>query len=275
MTLCHHPDLGRSVRSSLTFAQIQGRTHLMGQHTPHPFHITRPFRHPHDPQGMVTLYLQSSSGGLYGDDDLALAVRVEAGAAVHLTTQASTVVHDARGRHGTRQLVTLDVAEGALLEYLPDPSILMAGARLGTRIDARLAPGATLMLADAQMWHDPEGRGRHFDWLESEIQINGADRPLLLERFTVEGEAWLKRTGGFRCAGMVLVAGDIRAADQMQKAADEVPELYAGLSILADRDIAILRFLAQDGVALSRALKSIWAAARLALTGQKPAARRK
>jgi len=36
-----------------------------------------------------------------------------------------------------------------------------------------------------------------------------------------------------------------------------------------------LRFLAEDGVALSRALKAIWMAAREAMTGEIPVARRK
>ena len=61
-----------SVDASLTFRQRGGRTFLGGQLTPHPFHITRPFYRPDDPAGMATLYLQSSSGGLYGDDQLDL-----------------------------------------------------------------------------------------------------------------------------------------------------------------------------------------------------------
>lgn len=267
----------RSVRGALSFASIAGRTHLMGQHTPHPFHITRPFRHPFDPQGMVTLYLQSSSGGIYGDDDLALSVDVQPGAAVHLTTQASTVVHDARSRPGACQTVTLNVGQGALLEYLPDPAILMAGARLTTRIRAHLAEGATVLLADAQLCHDPDGTGRPFEALDCEIAVSDAagETPLFLDRFTLHGADWLTRTGGYRCAGTVLLAGDTSAGGAMLEAAESLPAVYAGLSTLTDRKISVLRFLAEDGVALSRALKTIWSATREALTGTTPAARRK
>lgn len=269
------PFMARRVRGELSFANVAGRTHLMRQHTPHPFHITRPFRHPCDPQGMVTLYLQSSSGGLYGDDDLDLTIRVESGAAAHVTTQASTVVHDARGRIGARQTVTLDIGAGGILEYLPDPAILMTGARLKSLVHANLGEGATLVLADAQLCHDPEGGGRPFDTLKSEITISRQGKPVLLDRFDLNGLDWSIRTGGFRCAGMMLVAGDLRAGPAMADAATSLSGVYAGLSTLADREITLLRFLAEDGVALSRALKTIWAAARHAMTGQTPAARRK
>lgn len=269
----------RRVQGDLSFANVAGRTYLMRQHTPHPFHITRPFRHVRDPGGMVTLYLQSSSGGLYGDDDLALSVEVEPGAAVHLTTQASTVVHDARSRQGTRQTVSLTVGTGALLEYLPDPAIMMSGARLTTRIRAQLAEGAAVLLADAQLCHDPDGRGRHFGSLECEIAVStagsGAGKPLFLDRFELTGGDWLTRTGGYRCAGTVVVAGDTSAGPAMLDAADSLTGVYAGLSTLADRNISVLRFLAEDGVALSRALRTAWSAARHALTGEFPVARRK
>lgn len=269
----------RRVHGELSFASIAGRTHLMRQYTPHPFHITRPFRHACDPQGMVTLYLQSSSGGVYGDDDLALSVDVKADAAVHLTTQASTVVHDARSRPGACQTVSLTVGSGALLEYLPDPAIMMAGARLTTRIRAHLADGATVLLADAQLCHDPDGTARPFESLECEIAVStgatGAERTLYLDRFNLHGADWLTRTGGYRCAGSVLVAGDISAGAAMLEAANRLTGVYAGLSTLADRNITVLRFLTEDGMALSRALESIWIATRQALTGKTPAARSK
>lgn len=267
--------LARPVRARLTFRDVAGRTHLMDQLTPHPFHITRPFRHPGDPQGMATLYLQSSSGGLYGDDDLGLSIRLEPGAAAHVTTQASSVVHDARGRPGAVQDVQLDVGDGALLEYVPDPAILMSGSRLDNRVSARLGQGARLLMADAQLIHDPEGDGRPFDHLQSSVSIAGPTGPLMLDRFALPGSAWLARTGGARCAGMIVAAGLPETGAAMATAIAAEPGVYAGLSDFPDREISILRFIAEDGVALSRTLNTAWRAARHALTGAAPHARRK
>ncbi|EEX16549.1 urease accessory protein UreD [Citreicella sp. SE45] len=266
--------LTRPVRARLSFRDVVGRTHLLEQLTPHPFHITRPFRHPADPEGMATLYLQSSSGGLYGDDDLGLKVQVGAGAAVHLTTQASSVVHDARGRPGSVQEVTLDVGEGALLEYLPDPAILMSGARLDNRVSARLGQGARLLMADAQLIHDPDGDGRPFGHLANSVALAGPEGPLILERFELQGGDWLARTGGARCAGMIIAANLPGSAPALAEAV-EATGAYAGLSEFGDRGVSVLRFLAEDGVQLSRALSAAWRAHRIRTTGAEPHPRRK
>ncbi len=79
------PAARRQVAAKLTFRRHGSRSFLAHQHTPHPFHLTRPFYLPGDPQGMATLYLQSSSGGLYGDDDLSLHIALEEGAGAHVT----------------------------------------------------------------------------------------------------------------------------------------------------------------------------------------------
>ncbi|MCR9111637.1 MAG: urease accessory protein UreD [Rhodobacteraceae bacterium] len=265
----------RPVSAALHFRALGGRTYLARQFTPHPFHITRPFYHPGDPAGMATLYLQSSSGGVYSGDDLSLDIRVEAEAQVHVTTQASTIVHDARGRTGVTQTVSLNVAEGARLDYLPDPAILMTGSKLCNRVTATLGRQARVILGDAQLCHDPEGRARPFSWIENEIELIGPGGTDLLDRFELSGTEWPARTGGFACSGMMIVAGYADAGAAMQRAADNVPGIYAGLSVFSDRNIALIRFLAPDGAALSKVMTATWHAAATALDGHPPAERRK
>lgn len=266
--------MGREVRARLQFCAHAGRTGLAGQLTPHPFHITRPFHHPQDAGGMATLYLQSSSGGLYGDDQLTLDVTLDPGARVHLTSQASAVVHDARGRIGTRQTQRFSLSAGAQLDYLPDPAILMSGARLNNHIDVRLGPGAGLILGDAQLWHDPQGIGRPFGHFANDIQLHGVDEPLLIERQDVAGEDWPARTGGYNCSGMLIAIGCMGAAEAMATASDQ-PGAYAGVSDFPDRELAILRILACDAVALTGAMNRAWIAMVTRRDGRPPADRRK
>src|SRR5260370_8169750 len=73
-----------------------GRTVLRRQHVGYPFHITRAFQLDRMRPDLATLYLQSASGGLYAADRLKLDLTIGHGAALNLTTQASTVVHDGR-----------------------------------------------------------------------------------------------------------------------------------------------------------------------------------
>lgn len=266
---------GRTVSARLEFRCAAGRTWLGAQHTPHPFHITRPFHLDGDPPGMATLYLQSSAGGLYGDDDLRLDVSAAPGAAVYLTTQASTVVHDARGGL-TRQAVRLSLSADALLEYLPDPMILFAGARVAASLTLTLAPGARAVIADAALCHDPGLQGRPFDHFSTEIRLQDpGGAPLLIDRIAVSGADWARRTGAFPCHGSILVAGAPHDLDRALRAALGDAAIYAGVSTFADRALVLVRILARDGAALTRALHTAWACARAAMTGCRPAARRK
>ncbi len=270
----------RRVAARLTFERRGARTVLMGQRTPHPFHITRPFHLADDPWGMATLYLQSSAGGLYGDDDLSLDVAVEAGAAAHVTTQASTVALHARGgraRHAAR----LTVGEGGFLEYVPEPLILFAGARVDAEVRATVAPGARLILADAALAHDPDGAGAPFDRYRNEIAVEtSGGRPLLIDRMEADGAAWAARCGARPCLGGLLVAGaeNATAAAAALEAALTGPAdgpVYAGVSAWPEKGVAYARMLCADGAALSAALRAAWAAAREALTGSTPPPRRK
>jgi len=267
---------GRQVAARLEFLNGPEGTYLADQLTPHPFHITRPFRIPDDPNGMATLYLQSSSGGLYGDDDLSLSIRVGDGASAQVTTQASTVVHHARGGV-SRMCVDIHAADGAFVEYLPDPSILFAGARLVSSTTLCLAPGARAILRDAVLGHDPEGKGDPFERLTGETNVMGPDGPLLYDHFDVDGRDWHARTGPWPCHASLVVAGDgaPAAARSTRDALARLPNLWAGASAYADRDLSVARILATDGASLTNALAMAWAAARRALTGVAPRFRRK
>ncbi len=271
---------GREVAARLGFRAVGGRTHLAEQRTPHPFHITRPFRFAGDPEGMATLYLQSSSGGLYGDDRLSLDIAAGPRAAAHVTTQASSIVHHARGGE-TRVEVRLAAGEDALLEYCPDPAILFAGARLDAQVVARLGPGARLVLADAALTHDPAGIGAPFDRYRNEIRIETTDgAPLLIDRGVVAGADWHARCGGWPCLGTMIVAGaiDARAVGDGLRGAIDQPiggAAYAAVSVFEERRLVLLRVLATDGAALSTALETGWSAARTGLTGHPPRRRPK
>jgi urease accessory protein len=79
--------------ADFVFARGGGRTFLMRQFTPYPFHVARPHRLDAARPDLATLYLQSVSGGLDRGDRLGLAVETRPSAAAHMTSQAATVVH--------------------------------------------------------------------------------------------------------------------------------------------------------------------------------------
>lgn len=276
-----------TVKAALTFRRGGARSFLAHQYMPHPFHMTRPFYLAGDPAGMATLYLQSSSGGLYGDDDLRLQIALEDRAKAHVTSQASTVVHAARGGT-TRQSIEIDCGRESWLEYLPDPLILFSGACLRATIGARIDRGATLILADAFLSHDPTGSGAPFERYESSLEIRrvGESRPLLIERFCPSPAAWppaaLTAGPSFPCYGSLCLLTDdpitdaVAAIKQSLGAAGlDGARCYSGVSALPERGIVLTRILCRDGATLSAALEAAWRGARQALTGKPPPPRNK
>ncbi len=277
------PDLSRSARSRLSFKRDpSGQTYIAGQRTEYPFHMTRPFRLPSDPEGMLTLYLQSSAGGLYRGDRLTLDVDVEEKAALHLTTQAGTVVHHTREGEAN-QTTNIRVGVDAFCEYLPDPLILFSGARLITRTHAIVEPGATLLLTDAFTTHDPGGDQVPFSSLNNELKLESSNGELLaVDRFEISGAAFTSGNsalqGGQLSQGTVLLVtpGDLDPViTKLRQSLNSTPGIYAGVSMLQGNNGLWCRFLADDAVALSAALKNAWSTIRSELTGIPPVERRK
>jgi len=259
-----------------------GRSYLARQAAGYPFHVTRAFHLPSDPQGMSTLYLQSVSGGLYRDDLLELAIEAGPNAAAHVTTGAFTIVH-ATAPGQAAQSVRLTAEAGALLEYLPDPLVLFPRARLESTTHVRLAPGATVLLAESFLSHDPQGREAPFELLALTLRAERPDGSLLfLDRIELEGAALAHRGrdgerlaahGAFVCLHSAEEPGTLAAA--LHEAVAAEPHTYAGASTLPAGAGAFARVLAADSLALRRALDAAWRAARRSLFGRDPEPRRK
>lgn len=271
---------GRSATAQLGFAVGGGRTVLVRQHVPYPVHVTRPFRLDAALPGLATLYLQSASGGLYRGDDVGLEVDVGAGAAVHLTTQAATVVHDGRGV-GARQRMAIRVGEGGFAAFTPDPLVLFPGARLAGETEVVLAPGAAAIVAEGICRHDPAGGDAPFDrHAATTIVRDESGRVLVADRGGVAGADLVglaSPLGPWRAFGTCLVLAEAGRQGEaaMLEAAVAEQGCLAGTSTLPNGAGLAVRLLAAEGGALARGLDAVFATAFTALLGVPPARRRK
>jgi urease accessory protein len=91
--------------------------------------------------------LVNTAGGLAGGDRVSVAVRVEAGAAATVTTQAAEKIYRSLGADA-RVETELAVGEDARLEWLPQESILFDGACLDRRLSATIARGGRLLACE-------------------------------------------------------------------------------------------------------------------------------
>ncbi|MCQ4327109.1 urease accessory protein ureD [Stutzerimonas stutzeri] len=270
-----------SEQARLSFARApDGTSYIARQQVGYPFHLGRNLRLPGDPPGMAAAYLQSCSGGVFAGEDLGLLLHAGAGAQAHLSTGAATIAHAMRERPA-RQRVRLEAESGALLEYLPLATILFPGARLHSRIEAVLHPGARMLLSDAFCAHAPEGEGGVFGWYRADLDVRTVDgRLLAADRLYVEGADFQRGlpgiSDGVRVLGTFLSLGEGPPPCAALRAALEgIDGLYAGVSVLPGDCGAMVRLAAVGAPELRRGLHAAWAAMRLEFTGRAPAMRRR
>lgn len=249
---------------------------LARQFSQYPFHLTRPFHLDRHRPGLATLFLQSASGGLYEGDRLAMSVTVEPGAEAHLTTQASTIVH--RGA-GAAQTIRLDVGAGGFLAWLPDPSILFAGAGLVQDVHARLDEDANLMLCEGLLAHDPRQRQDGIRHWRNETVIEAPDGARRVDRQILEGanlaEA-LGPDGRYAAMASFFLVGPAfgEAVLARLRAGLDGDGLYAGAGPMPGGGL-IVRALAASGAALAAASETVFRIGFEAATGAPPAPRGK
>jgi urease accessory protein len=232
---------------------------------------------------LATLYIQSCSGGLYRDDTHSIAIAIAPGAHAHVTTQASTIVHSMEPGHADQD-IRIEAEAESYLEYLPEPLILFPDSRLESKIVVALGEGATVLIADAFLMHDPSGESRLFSAYASEIAIeDDSAKPLALDRLSIDpGGLDIRRVG---ILGRFGAQGTLVAAMRTEYAAPVLGALRAiedcgpgatiGTSLLPSSAGVIARILAVDGVALKWAMHACWSACRTAIKGTAAVPRRK
>lgn len=271
---------GRCGRFELGFGRHGARTHIGRQFVSYPFHMTRPFALDAAIPSLLTVYQQSSSGGLYRAEQLTSRYEVGARAAAHVTTQAATVVHDCHGQ-AARQATDIALEQQAFLALTPDPLVLFPGASCSSTIQARLAPGAVLFLSDAFGCHDPEGRLRPFDRLGADVVIrDAAGRLLVRDSFEVSGAQLAGAAspiGAWRTVCNFMLLGDRARLPTAEALAslDRTPSAILGRTVLANGAGWGVRCLCANAIAARAISESLFGLAVEAAFGKQPVPRRK
>jgi urease accessory protein len=175
----------------LSFFRQGERTRLGRQFVSYPFHITRPFLLDKAIPELLTLYQQSSSGGLYRADKLRSRFQVGPRAAVHLTTQSATIVHNCHSQ-AVQQDIEIKVEEGGFFAYAADPLVLFPGASLRGKLQICAGEQAVVFTSETISYHDPQALSRPIGQLAIESEIrDGAGTLLCRDRLQVSGKDFL------------------------------------------------------------------------------------
>ena len=112
--------------AQIGFARRDGVTRLAHLYQADPLRVLFPAPEAGDP---IQAAIVTTSGGLVGGDRIDVAVRVDNGAAAHVTASAAEKIYRSLGP--TTQIdQSLTVGDGGALEFLPPETILFDGARL-------------------------------------------------------------------------------------------------------------------------------------------------
>lgn len=217
--------------------------------------------------------LATTSGGLVGGDGLTVEIEAGEGASLQVVGQAAEKIYRSSGAD-TRMSVALRAGPGALLEVLPQGTILFDGARLDRRVTVDAAGDATVLTGE----------------------ILSFGRAAMGEKFTRGRlrDRWFVRRGGkLAWADALMLDGDIPAAmrsptgfagatalgtaillspkpsDSLELARgllESCPDaVRAGASLVGE--VLIARFLAGDGAALRAAFGAFWKGLRAGACG--------
>jgi urease accessory protein len=268
-------------RFDLTFARVGDRTKIIRQYVSYPFHLTRPFTLDPDIPALTTIYQQSASGGLYRADGLTSRIELIGASAVHLTTQAATVVHDCHG-DPARQSTAIAMGEGGFLALTPDPAVLFPGAAVEANTIVKFAQGAAVFLADAFACHDPTAAGRPFDHYICDTRILAAadGRALVRDRIAISGKDLQGRgspMADWRIAANYFLLGPLERLplrDRLVEAAGG-PDAIGGVTALPNGAGWGVRVLSRTAVANRRVADTLFVLAVAAALGADPVARRK
>lgn len=251
-----------AARLSLVFSRGGPRTRLAYSSHEGPLRVQRLF-HP-DVDGKAHCYLLHPPGGVVLGDDLSIDVAVHSGAALLTTPSAGRFYTVRTFRERQQQRVTLQVAAGGLLEWLPQESLVFSGAdaRLTTRIDlagdARLAYWDILVLGRPAC-REPFDAGRCLQRLD--IRRDG--RALLRETLALEaGDRMSESSLGLRGAsttGLAVFTATLTRDDtEAWLARVNGPGLAGDFSVTQRGELLLARYLGEQAQVARAGFCDLW-----------------
>ena len=199
------------------------------------------------------VYLVSAAAGPLGGDQLSLTITVRAGASLCLRTVAASVALPGPDDAESVTTVTVSVAAGGCLEYLPEPAVVADNARHATDIRVTLAEGASLVLREELILGRHGERGGSY---RASLRVDYAGRPLLRQFLEVSGTDDAARgpavLAGHRACGTLLRVG--QGQERADTGAATRPGPQAAVMPLPAGPAVLVTALANDAVTLRQRL---------------------
>jgi urease accessory protein len=195
----------------------------------------------------------NTAGGCTGGDRFAIDVTVGANASLLITTASAEKVYRSLGDDATLA-VTLRVARGARMAWMPRETILFDRARLARTIDVDLADDAQLLLAEAMVF-GRAGMGEAVETgrLSDRWRVRRGGRLVYAESIGMDGAVAAKLAkpavagGGIALATLLMAPADERFVAALRASA---LDLRGEVGVSSWNGLTAARFCARDGESL-------------------------
>jgi urease accessory protein len=211
-------------------------------------------------------------GGIVQGDRLNVDLEVEPGAGALITTTGATRFYRNESTP-SRLEQRMTVGDGAVLEWLPQETIVYEGARAEARTMVQLAPEGRFLGWEILCLGRPEAdEGFERGSVMQAFELWRHGRPLLWERGRYEGGGEILQAGWGLKGQPVLAV--MAAAGPEPLAAEPVREALAGFdvegraAVSSLRGVLVARFLGSRAEAARIWLTAVWAAVRPLLAGR-------
>jgi urease accessory protein len=227
---------------------------------------------------LAWLFTITTTGCVLQGDRLALEIALGPRARAHVTTQSATKIHGMDANYAV-QTQSITLADGAYLEFLPEPLIPHRRARFLSDTRISIAPTATLLYAEIvhagrKHHHPDESFGATL--LSLSVAAARSDgRALFTEKLVIEpARRPVRQTGvmdSFDVLGNVVLLTVADAADRVHARVDAGVDLERGVASGACRlpnDAGLVfKALGRESAQVKAKVRAFWGIAREEVTG--------
>ena len=227
---------------------------------------------------LAWIFMITTTGCVLQGDRLAVEVTLGPQARAHVTTQSATKIHSMDANHAT-QTQSITLADGAYLEFLPEPLIPHRRSRFHSVTRIAIAPTASLLYGEIVQ----PGRKHHHpdeDFGATLLSLSvAAERPdgraLFSEKLLIEpARRPVRQTGvmdSFDVLGNVVLLTPRDVADRVQARVGADVDLKQGEAFGACRlpnDAGVIfKALGRETAQVKARVRDFWAIAREEITG--------
>lgn len=258
---------------SLRFANRGTRSTLVENRHRGPLLVQKPL---YPEGGVCHVVILHPPAGVAGGDELEIGITVEDGAHAVLTTPGATRWYKSAGR-AAAQRVTLSVAAGARLDWLPQENILYNDACAQITTHLTVAPGASALGWDAVvLGRQTSGETWTGGTLRLATHIAAGSRALWIEHAQLDAGSPLRTAAvglhGLSVMGTLWAVGAGATQALAETLAAELPDhadLRAGVTRFAGAGHAmlLLRVLGAEMEAVRHVMVAAWSALREPMHG--------